>query len=362
MSSLISFLFQLTLLIGGCIILILCVVGLHEAGHFFVARLFDVKVLRIAIGFGRILWKRIDTKGTEYAIAAIPLGGYVALLDSRQQAFDADKTRALDRKPCYQRFLILIAGSSANFLFAWLAYTLMFHIGFTTLQPIIGEIAPNSMAAKAKIPEGSQIISIDRQSTLDWMHVNAYLMMHYGQNSDIMIQLKHQNVITSVRIPATQWRLDPLRPNPLMSLGIKPDRKAIHVVYYPFLESLKQSGKQMIFLARLYGTMLKQLFTGQVSWYGLSGPLDLLDAISASMNHGWIIFMNLLALLSVSVGVVNLLPIPGLDGCQVMYVFYEWIFRRPVSVRVQAIAFQVTLIGLGLFMIQIMLNDVLRRL
>jgi regulator of sigma E protease len=359
--SLISFLFQVFLLVGGCIILILCVVGFHEAGHFVVARLFDVKVLRVAIGFGRILWKRIDKRGTEYAIAAIPLGGYVALLDSRQEVF-ADKTRALDRKPYYQRFLILIAGSSANFLFAWFAYALMFNIGFITLKPTIGEITPNSMAAAAKIPKSAQIISIDQQPTSDWMHVNAYLMMHYGQKNNIIIQLKHQNVITAVNIPTTQWRLDPLRPNPLMSLGIKPDRTAIHVVYYPFLESLKQSGKQMIFLARLYGTMLKQLFTGQVSWYGLSGPLDLLNAISVSMNHGWVVFMNLLALLSVSVGIVNLLPIPGLDGCQVMYVLYEWIFKRPVSVRVQVFAFKVTLIGLGLFMIQILLNDVLRRL
>ena len=141
-------------------------VAVHEYGHFWMARRVGVRVLRFSIGFGKRLWTRQGKDGTEYAISAIPLGGYVKLLDEREgPVAAADLSAAYNRKPVWQRILVLLAGPFANFLFAAAAYWVLFVAGIPALKPVLGEIAPQSIAARAGLASGDEIVAVGTRAT-----------------------------------------------------------------------------------------------------------------------------------------------------------------------------------------------------
>ncbi|HQR48479.1 MAG TPA: RIP metalloprotease RseP, partial [Steroidobacteraceae bacterium] len=135
-------------------------VAVHEYGHFWMARRVGVRVIRFSIGFGKVLWKRTDRHGTEFAISAIPLGGYVKLLDEREGPVDESQlASAYNRKPVWQRILVLLAGPVANFLFAVVAYWVLFVAGIPALKPVIGEVKPDSVAARAGLASGQEVVA-----------------------------------------------------------------------------------------------------------------------------------------------------------------------------------------------------------
>jgi len=353
--------------------MILAIVGFHELGHFLVAKYFKIRVERVSIGFGRVLWQRIDAQGTEYVLSAVPLGGYVTLMDSRTRSLAPhERNLALDSKPYYQRCLVLLAGPCANFLFAWLAYWLVFSTGFITVQPIIGSVLPNSIAAQSGLKTGDRIMRINKDESATWMRINFRLLMLYGHASFVNLNFVRppSQEIKTIRLSLDQWKLDPLQPNPLLSLGIIPhqfhgrllkkDFSEIKLIRYSFFSAAYHALEQLLFFIQFHGRLLYQLLSGALSWHGLSGPIGILSTLSSSIHQGWITFISFLALLSISVGVINLLPIPGLDGSQIFYVLYEWIFKRPVSIRMQILVFRIAAAVLGVFFIQVISNDVLR--
>ena len=141
-------------------------VAVHEYGHFWMARRVGIRVLRFSIGFGRPLLRRRGADGTEYVLAAIPLGGYVKLLDEREGPVPAaEAANAYNRKPVWQRVLVLLAGPFANFVFAVLAYWVLFTAGIPALKPVLGEIAAGSIAAQAGLAPGDEIVSVGSQAT-----------------------------------------------------------------------------------------------------------------------------------------------------------------------------------------------------
>jgi len=141
-------------------------VAVHEYGHFWMARRLGIRVLRFSIGFGRALWSRRGASGTEYVLAAIPLGGYVKLLDEREGPVDpAVLSQAYNRKPVWARILVLLAGPLANFLFAVAAYWVLFVAGVPALKPVVGEVAADSMAAQAGLRAGDEIVGVGSQDT-----------------------------------------------------------------------------------------------------------------------------------------------------------------------------------------------------
>jgi regulator of sigma E protease len=136
-------------------------VAVHEYGHFWMARRLGIRVLRFSIGFGKTLWSRKGADGTEYAFSAIPLGGYVKLLDEREGSVEPSQlSSAYSRRPPWQRILVLLAGPFANFLFAVLAYWVLFVAGVPALKPVLGEIAPDSIAAQAGLRPGDEIVGV----------------------------------------------------------------------------------------------------------------------------------------------------------------------------------------------------------
>ena len=161
-------------------ILICVLVFVHEYGHFWAARRCGVKVLRFSIGFGTVLFRKVDKQGTEFVFSLIPLGGYVQMWDGEEN-ISAPKEQALQQKSLLQRAFIIIAGPAANFIFALLAYWLVFVSGIPTLKPVIGEVIPNSIAAAAKLPQDFEFKKIDGKSVADWESATLALVAKVGK-------------------------------------------------------------------------------------------------------------------------------------------------------------------------------------
>lgn len=216
MSSIISF-----------FILICALVFVHEYGHFWAARRCGVKVIRFSIGFGKILFRRKDKQGTEFAFSLIPLGGYVQMWNGEPevntQKINAPILQSLAKKSPLQRAFIMSAGSIANFIFAIIAYWAVFVSGIPTLKPVVGEILPDSIAAKANIPTEFEIKSIDGKAVLDWEEVTLALIGHIGSDK---VEISGSNIDQDdaqyFYLNLTHWNVDGTKESPLTSLGIRP--------------------------------------------------------------------------------------------------------------------------------------------
>lgn len=367
----------LNLLIFVSVILIL--VSIHEFGHFIVAKAFGIKVLRFSIGFGKPLFGIHDKQGTEYVIAPIPLGGYVKLLDERETPVtSAEKPFEFNSRPLHQRFLVLLAGPGFNFIFAILAFWIVFAHGFTYVKPIIGSVLPNSPAAQAGFNSGDEIISINGKSTPHWSAIAMQLAMRYGGSGELVMQVQHQTlgkiVNHNLTVDLRNWRLNALRPNPLQALGITPyaptERNAagtivwpkdkLNYLHYSWLGAAGHALQTTYDLTAFNLVILYKMLTGVISYHGLGGPLSIIEAAAVAANQGILVYLNFLALLSISIAIINLLPIPGLDGGQIFYLFIELVRGKPLSVPAQILAFRLGIIALILLMITAITNDLLR--
>jgi regulator of sigma E protease len=360
---------------------IFILVTVHEYGHFIFAKLFKIRVDRFSVGFGKALWKRKSKTGTEYVIAAIPLGGYVKLLDTRERKVDPkDFPEAFDKRPFYQKFMVLAAGPFFNFLLAFLAFWIVFVVGIVYVKPIVGQVVPDSISAKAGIKTGDQIIAIDDKPTYNWPQVAMALVTHYGEKGKMKVtvsDLQESRLKThTVNIDLSQWHLNALRPNPLQSLGIVPHQfkresvdqikkiiiptKLLHEIRSSPMPAFNAAYQQVMIFTTFNLTVLYKMLTGVISWKSLGGPLTILEASAAAAGQGVVIYIYFLGLLSISIAIINLIPIPGLDGAQMLYSIIERIYGKPISVRVQVLLFRLGMILILFFMMQVMLNDIVR--
>ncbi|MBE9533050.1 MAG: RIP metalloprotease RseP, partial [Proteobacteria bacterium] len=201
-------------------------ITVHEFGHFWVARRCGVKVLKFSIGFGKPLWKRVGSDGTEYIVAAIPLGGYVKMLDEREgDVADDELEQAFNRKSLRSRVAIVAAGPIANLIFAVIAYWFIFVIGIAGIRPIIGDITPNSLADKAQLVTGNEIKAVNGVDTPTWLSVHKLLLQSAEQGgvAALSIDLGDIEIQRQLEIPKQDKTLSP--PKPLFqSLGLTPYR------------------------------------------------------------------------------------------------------------------------------------------
>lgn len=365
--------------IFGFIFAVFILVGIHEFGHFIVARFCNVKVMRFSIGFGKPLWRWYDKRGTEYVLAAIPLGGYVKLLDAREgKVIPAEQHLSFDKKSVYQRFAILAAGPLMNVVFAIFAYWLVFSMGIVQVKPVIGTVLPDSIAAQAGLKTGDEIITVADKKTSNWSAVAMQLLQQYGATSTLKITVHPTTMpaqIRTINLNVEAWHLDSLRPDLLKSLGFKPYRpkelldvngkpqwpaELLIKTQYPPWYALGPAIQATFNLAKLNLLIFYKLITGVISWQSLGGPFSIFQSAAMAANQGVVVYVSFLAFFSISIAIVNLLPIPGLDGSQLVYVFAEWITRRPVSVAFQLLAFRLGLILLLIFFTQLLINDFAR--
>ncbi len=442
------------------IVAVIVVLGLlitiHEFGHFWVARRCGIRVLRFSVGFGKPLISRVDRHGTEFALAAIPLGGYVKMLDEREgPVAPSEQHLAFNRQHVLKRIAVVIAGPLANFILAVAAYWIMFMVGTTAIVPMVGEVSPDSPAARGGLQNGQEIVAVQGRQTPDWSGVNLALVAEIGTSGHLHVSTRdEQGRLEEHQLPVDRFmaRQDP--PEPLGTLGFTPWRPAVAPVIGQVLDDspaargglqsgdriravdgqpvaqweslvsrvqasantplemrVERDGREMMltitpearqqdgdttgFMGAGVGSVnwpaeyqrtlswgplgamgqalsrtgemtsltigsIGKMITGLISPSNLSGPITIARVAGDSARSGFETFISFLAYLSISLGVLNLLPVPVLDGGHLVYYLIELVRGRPVSDRVQAFGLRIGMALIASLMLMAFYFDIMR--
>ena len=411
-------------------------VVIHELGHYAAARIVGVKILRFSVGFGRTLWvRRLGPDQTEWAIAAVPLGGFVKMLDEREAEVPvADRPRAFNRQSVWARVFIVLAGPFANFLLAFLLYWALFIAGLPGVKPVLGDPPRDSPAAIAGLANGDTVRSVSDEAVHTWTDVRWLLLKEAVKRGVTPIEVEMAGGGRSTRnldmggitkddldrdflgklglrpfrpkVPAELGRVLPggaaeraglakgdrvvaiggkpiptwfdftaevsASPGKTLTLEVEREGRRYQVkatpdpagdganrvgrlgveagdalkseyermtttVRYGVMEAIPRAAHKVLDLSVFSVKMLGRMVVGDVSWKNLSGPITIADYAGQSAQLGWITYLGFLALVSVSLGVLNLLPIPLLDGGHLVYYLAEIVKGSPVSERTMEI-------------------------
>lgn len=439
-------------------------IAIHEYGHFQVAKWCGVKVLKFSLGFGKPLYsKKFGLDETEFVISALPLGGYVKMLDERELSESelnglalTDRLRSFNRQKLWKRFLIVLAGPIANFLLAiFLFWTLMVQ-GVTALKPFVGEVLQGTAAYQSGIQQGDLVKSIANKKVKTWQDIYWALLQNVGETQEVELTiLDHQGQLKKHLLSLSKLSKKDLEGDFLTPLGLRPNQpkipakisevlsssaaskaglkvgdlilsvdglkinsseefvnavqskpnKALFVtidrasevisleitpslvkeggrsvgrigagfkmdseVLAPYLVKVKYSPTDSLILASqktwdisLFSLkMIGNMLTGQASLKTISGPVSIASYSGKSARQGLASWVSFLAMLSISLGVLNLLPIPVLDGGHLLYYMVEAIKGSSVSDRIMEIGQKVGFLLLGLLMIFAFYNDINR--
>jgi len=444
------------------IVAISILVAVHEYGHFWVARRLGIKVLRFSIGFGRVLWSRYGKDGTEYALSAIPLGGYVRMLDERDlqnagQVSEQDRAFAFNRAPVWKRIAVMFAGPGFNFLFALVAYWALFMTGVPGLTPVVGEVKPNSLAADAGLrpddtivrvgdhsvatreatmlailqellddgivqlrvlgkdggereanlqatgrsreltepnalsaglgfdfwyPQASsvlaevvpgdaaakaglladdRILEFDGEPVTNFETLSALIRARPGKQVVVHVQRGEQRVNLELTV-----RSEAANGTNVGKIGVRPRAEkvpeAMQVLHREGpIAALASAGAETWNKTQFTFKIIWHLVTGKVSLKSISGPVGIASVAGTVVQYGFFASLSFLAIISISVGVLNLLPVPILDGGQIVYQLAELLKGAPVSERAQILGQQVGMVLLALLMGLALFNDLAPR-
>lgn len=440
-------------------------IAFHEFGHFYVARLCHVHVIRFSIGFGKPLFRLCDKKGTEYVIAAFPFGGYVKMLGESAQDKVPERLKHLSfsEKSVWIRMLIAVAGPLFNFFLAVIALWGMFVIGTVSLAPVVGSVAPHSIAAAAHLHHMDEIMSVDDKPVNTWQDVQIALISAIGDEKKPVLRLynlqtrqydfasldlhamhleqanNNEDLVTLLGItPAlppmppivngvyknspgeiagfevgdrivkmdgksiddwmqvvsvVQERPDEriemviLRKKQLKTLEVYPEAKEIttargketigflgieakppanltevwlRIERYSAWAAIKPALHETGVFIQMTLSMMGKLLTGALSLHTISGPIGMAQLAGQAVSLGWASYFSFIALVSVSLGVLNLLPIPILDGGHLLYGLFEVILRRPLSEKMRLLGVRLGVFLLGALMFLAIFNDLSR--
>jgi regulator of sigma E protease len=435
-------------------------VTFHEFGHFYIARRCGVKVIRFSVGFGKPLLTWSDSLETEYTLAAIPLGGYVKMLDEREgNVAPEELSSAFSQKTVWQRMAIVVAGPIANFILAIFLYFILAFAGSTGIAPVVGGLPEEGVAAQAGLQASDEIISVDGKLTNTWGAVFSALLHRIGETGDITFVVEQygnseSSVSRTVRVPIERWLYESDEPELFTELGIvqfvpdmdvvidqvvagsaadfaelksgdrilsvdgfaisswrkwveyvraRPDvtirlvvlrqQKQLNISLVPrlvrgeagveigqvgvtpIIDWPKEMTRQVEYnvfeavgegfartgeTASLILSFIKKLIFADVSSKNLSGTFSIAQAAGDSADAGVLYYIAFIAYLSVSLGVLNLLPIPVLDGGHLLYYVIELTKGSPVSEKVQLVGYQMGFFTILAVMILAHVNDLLR--
>ena len=330
-------------------------VSFHEFGHFLAARCCGVRVLRFAIGFGKPLFTYVAPNKTEWVVASIPLGGYVKLLDGRdrqQSIAPAEESEAFDRKPLWQRSVIVAAGPFANFFLAVLLFAVIYISGAPQLPAILQAPSENSVAAKLGVLEGDRVIGwqslssthsvplssefepVPSWNALRWTLLDA---LTSEQGFALELQTSTGGIVIKSFLGTDLPQLSPEK-DLMLALGIRP-------MLTPFsdwtelklgpLDAVIFASKRVWLITKVSTRLMAGILTGNTSFKQLGGPLSIADMAGKSAQVGWQPFLAFLALMSISIGLLNLLPFPMLDGGQLLYDAWELVAGKRISISMQ---------------------------
>lgn len=350
------------LAIIAIILTLLLVIGIHEAGHALVARYFQVKIKKISIGFGKPLLRWQSGSGCEWVWAMFPLGGYVQLENTRISPVEpAEYSGCFDKKPIWQRITILLAGAVANLITAWIALVLVYSIGLSYTLPQVKTVQPNSIAAQAGIAVGDRFVSIANKATPTWNDVGMQMVILWGQK-DIPMVLSHGTELKNVTINLSQVSFRGTKLNLLSQLGIEANLSAPRDTLRASSlgAAMHQANAAIASMLYFFLMIFKQLFTGVIPFSMLLGPLSVFAASVASLTQGIVVFMFFIATLSLAVALVNLFPIPGLDGGSIVYAVLEKIRGKSISVAMELLVHRLVFIVFCVMLVHLLMNDLQR--
>jgi regulator of sigma E protease len=330
-------------------------VSFHEFGHFLAARLCGVRVLRFAVGFGKPIFTYVASNKTEWVIASIPLGGYVKLLDGRdgqQTITDTDKLQAFDHKPLWQRSLIVAAGPFANFFLAVVLFAVIYVSGAPQLPAILKAPPENSVAAKLGVQGGDHVIGWQRlansnsaplsgefEPVLSWNALRWTLLDALTGETGFSLEMQTPSGGRYIKtfLASDLPQLSP-QTDPLLALGILP--KSIPLADWNQLklgplDAMGLAAERVWLVSKVSVRLMAGIFTGNTSLKQLGGPLSIADMAGKSAQVGWQPFFAFLALISISIGLLNLLPFPLLDGGQLLYDAWELVAGKRISISIQ---------------------------
>jgi regulator of sigma E protease len=429
-------------------------VVVHEYGHFWVARRCGVKVLKFSVGFGKPLWRRVGKDGTEYSVAAIPLGGFVKMLDEREgEVSETELEQAFNRKSLAARSAIVAAGPVANLLFAIAAYWLIFVIGIPGQKPIIADVVMDSPAYQAQLVSGDEITAVNGHETPTWASVRRALfetaieggkvklqVLAGSQQRNLTLAIAKQDftntstsLLESLGIQPIVIQFEPIiasvvenqpaqlsgmeqgdkiisidgntinswsdvvtivqaNPNVTLNMVVERESQYIDLVVTPavseqnkgkigaMVDSSQTTIADDLLATERYGfieafikasyqtwtfsvTTLKSIvgmISGDVSSKNIGGPVTIAQFAGASAEQGFISFVSFLAMISISLGLLNLLPIPVLDGGHLSLYLIEWLRGKPLSEGVQLQLQTGGIVLLAMLMFLAFFNDLSR--
>ncbi len=341
------------------ILVLSALIFFHELGHYSAARFFGVYVEVFSIGFGKKLFS-FQWIGTQWQISAIPLGGYVKMKgqdDSDPTAMSSDDDSYTAKKP-WQRIIILLAGPLANFALAWVFFYAIALGGPQSLSPIIGNVVENSPAHTAGLQKGDIVLSINNESIREWNEISDHVQSSIG---DLNIRVQRgesvQTITLTPRISETQNIFKETIQKRMV--GIAPSGDT-HTLDLGFIESVSYASLQTYETSFLIFQSVQKLLTGVVPASEVGGVVSITKITADAAEYGWMSLLFFSALISVNLGVLNLLPIPALDGGHIMFNLYEMIRRKAPS---EEVIYRLTLGGwvllLGLMSLGLY-NDITR--
>ncbi len=353
MTTLFSFLLALGVLIF-----------VHELGHFLFAKAFGVRVLKFSLGFGSKVVGR-QWGETEYLISAFPLGGYVKMYgeDPGAEVTPEERQRSFAHKPCWQRFFIVFAGPLFNMLFAVLLFFCLFFFAGLP-EPVdsaaIGEVAADSVAQRAGLMPGDVILAIDGVATDSWVQVSGLIRESGGKQLTLEVQRGERRLQMSVQPemrPVHNIFGEEVERRYL--IGIGPSQKLTYV-HTSLGESFGAALVQTWNLSYLTVMGIVKLVQRVIPASELGGPIRIAEIAGQQMAAGWMNFLHFMGLLSINLGILNLLPIPVLDGGHLTFLSLEMLRRKPVSERTLEIGQKIGIALLGTLMIFVFYNDIVR--
>jgi len=361
LSYLIPFLFVLTI-----------VVFFHELGHFLVARACGVKVETFSIGFGPEVFAFFDRYGTRWRLAAVPLGGYVKFFGDADGASapspdllasmsSAERRLSFHGQPLYNRAAIVIAGPMANFILAIVIFSSIFMLaGREVLLPRVSAVVAGEAADQAGFKPGDVIVSIDGKPINNWVEMQR--IVQASAETPLTFVLRRDNKeISTIATPRQRDLETGFGKNRAGMLGVSASSLPQDWIKQEMglKESLSAAFGETWFIISRTGSYVGGLFTGRETTEQISGPIRIAEVSGKVAKVGMMALLNLAAILSVSIGLINLVPIPMLDGGHLLFYFFEAIMGRPLSERTQELGFKVGIALVGALMLFATFNDIL---